>query len=74
MLDEDMLRNEYPSLLILGNEQDFEKPVKSSLKNHLGDNEEQYDMRTKLEILSNFSDDPVIETSDSYEMVEYGLN
>jgi hypothetical protein len=31
-------------------------------------------VRTKLEILSNCSDDSVIETSDSYEMVEYGLN
>jgi hypothetical protein len=37
MLDEDMLRNRYPSLLILGNDYNFEKPVKSSLKKYLGD-------------------------------------
>ena len=58
----------------MGNDQDFEKSVKSSLKKYLGDKEEKYDGRTKLEILSNCSDDSVIETSDSYEMVEYGLS
>ena len=74
MLDEDMLRNGYPSLLILGNESDLQKPVKSSLKKYLGEADHIFDGRTTLEIISNSSDESVAETSDSYEMVEYGLN
>ena len=74
MLDEELLRNGYPSLLILGDNRDFEKPLKSSLKKSNGDTDNIFDGRTGLEILSNCSDDSVLDTSDSYEMVEYGLN
>ena len=48
--------------------------MKSYLKRYLGYTDENHYRRTKLEILSNCSDDHVIRTPDSYEMVEYGLN
>ena len=74
MLDDELLRNGYPSLLILGNNQEYEKPVKSSLKKSLGDVLDTGDNRAKMEIISNCSDDSLVDTSDSYEMVEYGLS
>ena len=74
MLDDELLRNGYPSLLILGNNQDYEKPVKSFLKKSLGDVLDTGDNRAKMEIISNCSDDSLVDTSDSYEMVEYGLS
>ena len=74
VLDDELLRNGYPSLLILGNDQNYEKPVKSSLKKFLGDALDTENTKAKMEIISNRSDDSLVDTSDSYEMVEYGLN
>ena len=75
MLNEDMLRNGYPSLLILANGEDYDpclnlndKPGKSALKKRIGED------ISKMEILSNCNDDSISDASDSYEMVEYGLN
>jgi hypothetical protein len=76
VIDEDMLHNGYPSLLILDNDNDscqkhLGNPMSPLKKNEPSDH---HDNINGIGILSNCSHDSISEASDSYEMVEYGLN
>ena len=73
-----MLRNGYPSLLILSNDQDYD-PCPKLLGNAMSSEKnyepiDHHDIRNGIDIFSNCNNDSISEASDSYEMVEYGLN